>query len=117
DDQRGARLVDENRVDLVDDGVMQAALHLLAHLESHVVAQVIEAVFVVGAVGDVGGVGGTLFVRRLTGLDHADGKAQGLVDGTHPVGVTLGEVIVHGDHVHALGGQRVQVSGKRGDQR
>ena len=41
-------------VDLVDDGVVEAALDALAQLVHHVVAQVVEAELVVGAVGDVG---------------------------------------------------------------
>ena len=56
DDQRRARLVDQDRVDFVDDGIEQATLHLLRRVEHHVVAQVVEAEFVVGAVGDIGGV-------------------------------------------------------------
>ena len=62
DDERGARFVDEDRVDFVDDGVVVAALHAILDVELHVVAQVVEAEFVVGAVGDVGGVGGAALV-------------------------------------------------------
>ena len=54
DDQRRARLVDQDRVDLVDDGVGQAAGDAVGDVLDHVVAQVVEAEFVVGAVGDVG---------------------------------------------------------------
>ena len=53
DDQRGAGLVDEDRVDLVDDRVGVAPLHLPLTGHGHVVAQVVEAELVVGAVGDV----------------------------------------------------------------
>jgi hypothetical protein len=64
DDQRRARLVDQDRVHLVHDGVVQAALHPVGGLVDHVVAQVVEAVLVVGAVGDVGRVGGLLLFSR-----------------------------------------------------
>ena len=57
DDQRRARLVDQDRVDLVDDGVDMAALHHVLEPVLHVVAQIVEAELVVGAVGDVAGVG------------------------------------------------------------
>ena len=50
DDERRARLVDEDRVDLVDDGVVQRALRVLERAELHVVAQVVEAELVVLAV-------------------------------------------------------------------
>ena len=56
-DQRRARLVDQDEVDLVDDREMMAALNHLAGVVDQVVTQVVEAEFVVGAVGYVGGVG------------------------------------------------------------
>ena len=49
--------------------------------------------------------------------DHADGHAQSLVDPAHPLRIALGQVIVDGDDVHALPGERVQIHGQRGDQR
>ncbi len=54
DDERRARLVDEDVVDLVDDREVALALDPLIELGDHVVAQVVEAELVVGAVGDVG---------------------------------------------------------------
>ena len=53
DDERRARLVDEDRVDLVDDRVRVLPLHALVERDHHVVAQVVEAELVVRAVGDV----------------------------------------------------------------
>jgi hypothetical protein len=35
----------------------------------------------------------------------------------HPLGVAAGQVVVDGDHVDALAGERVQIHGQRGDQR
>ena len=57
DDERGARLVDEDGVDLVDDRVEGVALHALLGHEGHVVAQIVEPELVVGAVGDVRRIG------------------------------------------------------------
>ena len=54
DDQRRARLVDEDRVDLVDDRVEVTALDEVLLAPGHVVAQIVEAEFVVRAVRDVG---------------------------------------------------------------
>ena len=64
DDERRARFVDQDRVDFVDDGEGVAALDHLRHVVFHVVAQIVEAEFVVGAVGDVGGVGLAALARR-----------------------------------------------------
>src|SRR6218665_2283895 len=45
DDQRRARLVDQDGIDLIDDGVVQALLHAVLRFVDHVVAQIVEAVF------------------------------------------------------------------------
>src|ERR1700758_1091538 len=50
DDERGARFVNQDGVDFVDDGVVEASLNAILQVELHVVAQVIEAEFVVRAV-------------------------------------------------------------------
>ena len=64
DDEGCAGLVDEDGVDLVDDGEDVAPLgHELAR-PRHVVAQVVEAELVVGPVGHVRGVRGPLGGRR-----------------------------------------------------
>ena len=44
-------------------------------------------------------------------------EAEEAVDLAHPLGVALGEIVVHGDDMHALAGQRVQIGRQRGDQR
>src|SRR6266446_3141512 len=54
DDQRRARFIDQNRINLVDDRVIVAVLHAGREIELHVVAQIVETKLVVGAVGDIG---------------------------------------------------------------
>ena len=103
--------------DLVDDGVVVPALHHLRELVLHVVAQVVEAVFVVGAVGDVAGVGCAALVVVEPVHDDADGQAEEPVDLPHPFGVAAGEVVVDRDDVDALAGERVEIDGQGGDQR
>ena len=117
DDQRRARLVDQDRVDLVDDAVVVPALHHVGELVLHVVAQIVEAVLVVRAVGDVAVVGGLALVVVEPVHDHADRHAEELVDLPHPVGVAAGQVVVHRDDVHALAGERVEIDRKRRDER
>ena len=79
DDQRRAGLVDQDGVDLVDDGEVVAALHQVVERVRHVVAQVVEAELVVGAVGDVGGVGDAPLVGRhlRTGSRRRRGRGSG----------------------------------------
>ena len=117
DDQRGAGLVDQDRVDLIDDGVAVAALHQVVQRMRHVVAQVVEAEFVVGAVGDVGGVGLAALIGVEPGQDHPDVQAEEAVHAAHPLAVAPGQVVVDCDDVHALAAQRVEVCGQHAGQR
>ncbi len=101
DDERRARLVDQDRVDFVDDGVDRIALHHRLEVELHVVAEIVEAVFVVGTVGDVAAIRFLPLAVTVRVLDHADGKAED----------------VDRDDVNAAAGQGVEIDGERGHQR
>ena len=117
DDQRRPRLVDQDRVDLVDDREVVAALHALVDRPGHVVAQVVEAELVVRAVGDVRRVRLLPLLRRHLRQDRADLEAEEAVHPAHPLGVALGQVVVGRDDVHALARKRVQVGGEHAGQR
>ena len=116
DDQRRTGLVDEDGVHLVDDGVEELALHARLGVVDHVVAQVVEAVLVVGAVGDVGPVGGPFFIGRLLGDDDPRGQTQEAIEAAHPGGITRGQIVVDRHHVHAAAGQGIEVDGQRGSE-
>ena len=76
DDQRRAGLVDQNVVDLVNDGEIEPPLHLQVAPRFHVVAEIVEAEFVVRAVGNVAGVGRLPLVWRHRGLNRSDRQAE-----------------------------------------
>jgi ribulose 1,5-bisphosphate synthetase/thiazole synthase len=84
-DERCPRLVDQDRVDLVDDGVVVPALYTVLEAECHVVPQVVEAELVVGAVGDVRVVRPAPLSRGHLGQNGADVHAQEMVDTSHPL--------------------------------
>ena len=117
DDQRRPRLVDQDVVDLVDDRERVLALDALLQRVGHVVAQVVEAELRVGAVGDVARVHLAALGRAHLGLDDADRDAEHVVDRLHPEGVAAGKVVVDGDQVHRVAGERVQEHGQGGGQR
>ena len=83
----------------------------------HVVAQIVEAEFVVGAVGDVGAVGGAALLVVEIVHDDADGKTQAAIERAHPFGVAARQVVVDGDDVNTAPGERVERGGQRGDER
>ena len=89
------------------------ALNTLLGAGDHVVAQIIEAKLGVGAIGDIGLVGRALKLERHVVLQQTDGHTQILIDTTHPLGVTLGQVVVDGNDVHALAGDGIEVAGQR----
>ena len=127
DDQRRPRLVDQDRVDLVDDRVSVPALDGALERDRHVVAQVVEAELGVRAVGDVGLVGEAVLLGIHHRLDVRDGHPEPLVDAAVPFGVAAREIVVDGDEVDALAEgatvagldrrQRVQVQREARDER
>ncbi len=118
DDERRARLVDEHRVDLVDDREVVPALDPLLQRVHHVVAQVIEAELVVRAVGDVREVSVPPLRRtRLVQVDAVDPEPEIPVEVAHPLRVALGQVRVDRNEVGAASGERVQVERHRRHQR
>ena len=116
-DQRRARFVDQDRIDFVDDRMVERALDHRTAIELHVIAQIIEAEFIVGRIGDVGIIGLAALVFRQVGHDHTGGEAQEAIDLTHPFAVTAGQIVVHGDDMDALAFKRVQIGGERRHQR
>ena len=118
DDERRPRLVDEDRVHLVDDRVRVLALHPLLQREHHVVAEVVEAELVVRAVGDVGQVRRAPVRRgRLGVVEAADRQAEIREDVAHPLRVAAGEVVVDRDEVGTAAGERVEIERQRRDER
>ncbi len=116
DDQRRPGLVDEDGVDLVDDGEGVLALDEVLQALGHVVAQVVEAELVVGAVGDVRSVGSAPLLRALAVEDHAGVHADEAEDAAHEIALVLREVVVGRHDVHTTTGQGVQVRRCGGDE-
>jgi len=116
DDERGARLVDQDRIDLVDDGEVMRPLDVILQVELHVVAQIVETELVVLAVGDVAGVGGLAFGIADAVHDHADAETEEAVNAAHPLRVAPRQVVVDRHDMHAAAAQRVEHGGERGDQ-
>ena len=113
DDQRGAGFVGQDRIDFVNDCVIERAVDHLAPLLLHVVAQVVKAQLVVGSVSDVAGISGPAFILRHVGHDYAHSQPQEIVDLAHPLGIAPGQIVVHGDDMHALAFKRIQIDRQR----
>ena len=116
-DKRRPCFIDENRVHLVNDRVMESALHQLLLVNHHVVAQIVKAQLIVRHIGDITGIGRPSLVIRIPIQDHAYRQPQSLVNLAHPLRVTVRQVVVHRHDMDALSFQGVQVSRKRRHQR
>ena len=109
-DQRRARLIDQDRVNLVNDTEEVVALHLVFLAAGHtIVAQVVEAKLRSGAVRDITFILLTTNLWRLAILDTANGEAEHAEQVAHPLGVTTREVVIDGDQLAVIAGKRVQV--------
>ena len=117
DDERSTRIVDEHGVHLVHDCVVMLALHEIVFGCGHVITQIIEAEFVVSTEGDVAVVGLlAVFGVGLMLVDTVHAEAVEHVERPHPLGVSLGQIVVHRNHVNTLAGKRIQEHGEGRDE-
>ena len=109
DDKRCAGIVNQHRVDLVDDGVIVLALYQIGGRHCHVVAQVVETKFIVCTECDVGLISAAACFRiRLVLVDAIDAQTVEHVERTHPFGVALGQIVVHRYDVNAIACEGVE---------
>ena len=94
-----------------------AALHHFLLVDGHVVAQIIEAELVIRTVGDIGGIGDTALPGAEIVDNQADGETKEAMHLTHPLRVTLGQIVVDRDNVDALAGQGIEVGREQCDKR
>ena len=94
---------------------MQFPLHKLLLVNDHVIAEVVKAQLIVGNVGDVTVILCPSLLRFHRLKDAAHGQAEEAVDFTHPVRITVGQIVIDCDDAHAPSLQRIQVCGKRTD--
>ena len=96
---------------------MEATLHLVLGAESHVIAKIVEAELVVRTISNIRLIGSPLLFRGLTGRYNTYLQTQEAIQFSHPLGIAAGQVVVHGNQMHALASQRIQVYGQRRYQR
>ena len=110
--KRGSRLVYENGVHLVHNGKIGRALNLVLFVHAHIIAQIIEAQFVVGSVGYVAGVcrAALIVVHIMDNKSHR--KPEEAMNLCHKLTVALCKIVVYRYDMNAVSGERVEVGRK-----
>ena len=105
--ERNARFVDEDRIDFVDDRRCKRTVHELGGVQRQTVAKVVEANFGGRGICHVRSVRRPPFVGGHRPVNGRDRQPHPVIDDPHPLGVAAGQIVVGGQHVHALAGTRV----------
>ena len=85
-------------------------------VELHIIAEIVEAEFVIRTVGYIARIGVLAFDIVHIVLDTADCQAEKFMDLAHPLGVARGKVIIDRDDVDAASGQTVEIRRQRRDE-
>jgi len=109
---------------------VQRPLHGLSQAIYHIIAQIVEAEFVIGAIGDIAGIGFTtwnlaemlqatvilalVFIFRIIDEsavmdDDAGREPQGMEDRSHPAGADTRQIVIDRHQVGALALQGIEV--------
>ena len=115
--QRGTGLINQNGVHLVHDGKGMTPLHHLAFVNRHIVPQIVKAHLVIGTVGNIRSISGFPVAGLHIVDNQTHAQTQEPIDLAHPFRVTFGQIIVHGNDMHTLAGQCVQICRKHSHQR
>ena len=116
-DKRCSRLIDKDGVHLVHDGKVVSALNHMLFVNGHVISKIIKAHFIVCTICNIAGIRRTAFFRGFVMNDQANGNTHEPIDLSHPFRVTLGQIIIDRDNMHAILRQSIQVCRKDRDQR
>ncbi len=109
DDKWGTGIVNQYRVDLIDDGVVVAALHKVGRRNCHIVTQIVEAELIVGTKGNISLISLATGLRiGLVLIDTIYTKSIEHIEWAHPLGVTLGQIVIDGHHVYTVAGERIE---------
>ena len=111
--QRGARLIDQDGVHLVDNRKCMTALHLILLIDRHVVAQIVESELIVRTIGDIRLIHRLAVFRRDIVDNQSDLESEETVNLSHPLAVSLCQIVVDCDDMYALSGQRIEVYRQR----
>ena len=92
---------------------MKPSLHELLFVDDHVVPQIIESELIVRHISDITVICGAALIVVHAVQHYAHGESEEFMYFTHPLGVTLCQIVVDRDDVDALAFQCVQICRQR----
>ena len=113
DNQRCARLINQDGVHLIDDGEEMSALYHAIFVNRHVITQIVKTKFVVCTIGNVRIVHRLALIRRNGMNNQSNRQAEEAVNLAHPLAVSFCQIVVDGDDVHALARNGIQICRQR----
>ena len=115
-DQRSSGFIDQYGVNLIDNRKVQPSLYKLFLVDHHVVSQIIKSQFVVRYICNITIICRTALIIVHIIENHTDCQSQKFVYFSHPLGITLCQIIIDCDNVNAFSFQRIQICRKCGYQ-
>ena len=95
---------------------MKASLYQLFFINYHVVTQIIKSQLIISHIGDVTGISRPSFIIFHTVEHNAHGQSQEFMNPSHPLGITVRQVVVDRYNIYALSFQCIQIGGQGGNQ-
>ena len=103
------RIVNQHRVHLIHDGIIVSALYKIHRASSHIIAEVIETKLIVGTKRDIASIRTTTLIGvRTMFVDTVHCQSMEHIKRTHPLRVTLSEIIIDSHHMHAFVGHSIE---------
>ena len=115
-DQRSTRLVNQYRVHLVDNGIIQIPQHHLLFVDRHIITKIVKTQLIVRHIGDITVISLFPLLRGHGIKHHSYGQPQKLMDLSHPLRITLSQIVIDRDDVDSLAIQRIQICRRCGYQ-
>ena len=86
-------------------------------MDHHIVTQIVKSEFVIRTISHIRGIGGLPFCKIQSMDDQPHRQPQKLIDLTHPLTVTTGQIVIHRNKVNAFSCQRIEIDRQRSDKR
>ena len=114
--QRGSGFINQNGVNLIDDGIIERALNQLIEAELHIIAQVVKTKLVVGGINNIAVVGDFTLHIIFFMNNIVNGQPEETIYLPHPFGIAFGQIVVDRNDMDAFAFQSVQIGGQRSNQ-